>query len=210
MSRVPTTKLAVLVSGGGTTLQNLIDKSAVGTLDATIDLVVASDANAGALARAARAAIPAAVVQAKGRTVPDYSAEIFALCRERRVELVLLAGFLKLVQIPSDFQWRVLNIHPALIPSFCGHGFHGRRVHEAALERGVKISGCTVHFADNEYDQGPIIVQRAVPVLEEDTPETLAARVFEAECEAYPEAIRLFAAGRLQVEGRRTRVRPAP
>ncbi len=110
------------------------------------------------------------------------------------------------MHIPDDFLQRVLNIHPALIPAFCGKGFHGLAVHRAALEMGVKVSGCTVHFADNEYDRGPIVAQRVVPVLDEDTPESLAARVFAAECEAYPEVIRWFAQGRLRIEGRRVRV----
>jgi phosphoribosylglycinamide formyltransferase-1 len=99
-----------------------------------------------------------------------------------------------------------MNIHPALIPAFCGSGMYGHHVHEAVLARGAKVSGCTVHFADNEYDHGPVILQRCVPVEDDDTADTLAARVFEAECEAYPEAVRLFAAGRLQVEGRRVRI----
>ena len=109
--------------------------------------------------------------------------------------------------IPPEFAGRVMNIHPALIPAFCGKGYYGHHVHEAVLAAGVKLTGCTVHFADNEYDHGPIIVQKAVPVLDDDTPETLAARVFEMECEAYPEAIELFAAGRLVVEGRRVRIK---
>ena len=118
-----------------------------------------------------------------------------------------LAGYMKLLRpIPADFQGRVLNIHPALIPAFAGKGFYGQRVHEAALAAGVKVSGCTVHFVDDEYDHGPIVAQQAVPVLEEDTPESLAQRVFAAECELYPAAIRLFAEGRLRIEGRRARV----
>jgi folate-dependent phosphoribosylglycinamide formyltransferase PurN len=116
-----------------------------------------------------------------------------------------MAGFLKFLPIPDDFRNRVLNIHPALIPSFCGHGYYGRRVHEAVLASGVKVTGCTVHFADNEYDHGPIVLQRTVPVLDDDTPDTLAQRVFEQECEAYPEAIQLFAERRLVVEGRRVK-----
>ncbi len=119
-----------------------------------------------------------------------------------------MGGFLKRLTIPDDFANRVANIHPALVPAFCGDGFYGHRVHEAVLEYGAKLSGCTVHFADNQYDHGPVIVQRAVPVLDDDTPDTLAARVFEAECEAYPEALRLIAAGRVTVEGRRVRIKP--
>jgi len=119
-----------------------------------------------------------------------------------------MGGFLKRLTIPEDFLNRVTNIHPALLPAFGGEGFYGRRVHEAVLEYGVKITGCTVHFADNQYDHGPIILQKAVPVLDDDTPETLAARVFQAECEAYPEALQLIAEGRLRVEGRRVRILP--
>jgi len=114
-----------------------------------------------------------------------------------------MAGFLKFVTIPTDFEWRVVNIHPALIPAVCGKGFYGLHVHKAVLDYGAKLSGCTVHFVDNQYDHGPIILQRTVPVLDDDTPESLAARVFEAECEAYPEALRWLASGRLRVEGRR-------
>ena len=135
------------------------------------------------------------------RSREEFSRRIFDHCRAAGADLVCLAGFLQLLQIPDDFLGRVLNIHPALIPAFSGKGFHGRHVHEAALEAGVKVSGCTVHFADNEYDHGPIVLQRVVPVLDDDTPETLAARVFEQECEAYPEAIRLFAQGRLRDRG---------
>jgi len=102
----------------------------------------------------------------------------------------------------------VTNNHPSLIPAFCGQGFYGHHVHEAVLAYGVKLSGCTVHFADNQYDHGPVILQRAVPVLDDDTPDTLAARVFEAECEAYPEALRLIASGRLRLDGRRVRCMP--
>ena len=118
----------------------------------------------------------------------------------------LLGGFLQLVQVPDDFLGRVMNIHPSLIPAFCGKGFYGEYVHEAVLAMGVKVTGCTVHFADNEYDHGPIILQRAVPVLDTDTAEILAARVFQQECEAYPEAIRLFAEGKLRIEGRRVKI----
>src|SRR5439155_8230922 len=148
--------------------------------------------------------IPTAVVRRSAcASVEDFSERIFGPCRQAGADLVCMAGFLQLVRVPDDFRLRVLNIHPALIPAFSGKGFYGHRVHEAALEAGVKVSGCTVHFADNEYDHGPIILQRVVPVLDDDTPDALAARVFEQECEAYPEAIRLFAEGRLRVEGRR-------
>jgi phosphoribosylglycinamide formyltransferase 1 len=200
-------RLAVLLSGSGTTLQNLLDRRAAGRLPADVVLVVSNRADAFGLTRARQAGIPTAVVDRKACASRDeFSARIFALCRDARVDLVCLAGFLQLLPIPDDFLLRVLNIHPALIPAFCGKGFYGHHVHEAVLASGSKVSGCTVHFADNAYDHGPIILQRTVPVLDDDTPDTLAARVFEQECEAYPQAIQWFAEGRLQVEGRRVRV----
>lgn len=189
-------RLAVLVSGGGTTLQNLIDRIGDGRLHAHIALVVSSKPNAFALERARRAAIPTATVERKQAGSNEaFSRQIFDLCRQQRVDLVCMAGFLQFLLVPDDFQNRVMNIHPALIPLFCGKGFYGQHVHEAVIAAGVKESGCTVHFADNEYDHGPIILQRKVPVLPNDTPATLAERVFAAECEAYPDAIRLFAEG---------------
>jgi phosphoribosylglycinamide formyltransferase 1 len=202
-----TIRLAVLISGGGTTLQNLLDHIADGRLQAQIALVISSRADAFGLLRAEQAGLATAVVVPKDYASREqFSQRIFDLCRQARAELVCLAGFLQLIHIPDDFQGRVMNIHPALIPAFCGKGYYGHRVHEAALAYGVKISGCTVHFADNIYDHGPIILQRTVPVLDGDTPDTLAARVFEEECKAYPEAIRLFAEGKLQREGRSVRV----
>ncbi len=204
-------RLAVLLSGSGTTLQNFLDRIADGRLRAEIAVVVSSKADAFGLHRAHQADIPAFVVERKAcASREEFGARIFDHCRRADVDLVCLAGFLQLVPIPDDFHNRVLNIHPALIPAFCGKGYHGLAVHRAALEMGVKVSGCTVHFADNEYDRGPIVAQRVVPVLDDDTPESLAARVFAAECEAYPEVIRWFAEGRLHIEGRRVRVLPAP
>jgi phosphoribosylglycinamide formyltransferase-1 len=197
-------RLAVLLSGGGTTLKNLLDQIADGRLPAQMNLVISSHADAFGLVRAERAGVPTAVVErADYASREDFSQDIFERCRHAGVDLVCLAGFLQLLRIPDDFYGRVMNIHPSLIPAFCGKGYYGHHVHEAALAYGVKISGCTVHFADNQYDHGPIILQRAVPVREDDTPDTLAARVFEEERKAYPEAIRLFAAGRLRIEGRR-------
>jgi phosphoribosylglycinamide formyltransferase 1 len=200
-------RLAVLLSGGGTTLQNLLDRIADGRLDARVVAVVSSSATAVGLERARRAGIPATVVERKAcASREEFSRRVFDACREAAADLVCMGGFLQLVQVPPEFSNRVLNIHPALIPAFSGKGFHGLAVHRAAIEAGVKFSGCTVHFADNEYDNGPIVLQRIVPVEDDDTPESLAARVFAAECEAYPEAIRLFAAGRLRVVGRRVLV----
>jgi phosphoribosylglycinamide formyltransferase-1 len=201
-------RLAVLLSGGGTTLQNLIDRIADGRLAARIVCVVSSRADAFGLERARRAGLPAHAVERKAcASREEFGARILGHCREAGAELVCMAGFLQLLPIPADFLGRVMNIHPALLPAFGGKGYHGLRVHEAALEAGVKVSGCTVHFADNEYDHGPIILQQVVAVEEDDTPESLQARVFGQECEAYPEAITLFADGGLRVEGRRVRVR---
>ncbi len=202
-------RLAVLLSGAGTTLQNFLDRGADGRLPAEVVVVVSSQPNVFGLERAARAGVPAFVVERRAcASRAEFSQKIFDLCRAARADLVCMAGFLQLIHVPDDFAGRVLNIHPSLIPSFCGKGYYGLRVHEAALERGVKLTGCTVHFADNEYDHGPIVVQRAVPVRDDDTPESLAARVFEQECEAYPEAVTLFAEGRLRVAGRRALTLP--
>jgi formyltetrahydrofolate-dependent phosphoribosylglycinamide formyltransferase len=205
----PPLRLAVLVSGGGTTLQNLLDRTADGRLAARVACVVSSRADAFGLERARRAGVPALAVERRDcASRADFSRKILDFCRLHQAQLVCMAGFLQLLEIPADFAGRVLNIHPALIPAFCGKGFHGLAVHRAALEAGVKVSGCTVHFADNEYDHGPIVSQRVVPVLDDDTPEALAARVFQQECEAYPEAITWYSQGRLRVEGRRVRVLP--
>lgn len=201
-------RLGVLISGGGTTLKNLIDKIESGELAASIELVIASSPDCGGIRHAQRAEIPVKVI-ARGSysSVDAFSGAIFDSLRAAGVELVTLAGFLSLIRVPEDFLGRVMNIHPALIPAFCGRGYYGHKVHEAAIERGVKLSGCTVHFADNEYDHGPIIAQRGVPVLDGDTPDSLAARVFEAECQLYPECIRLFAEGKLHIEGRRVLIK---
>jgi phosphoribosylglycinamide formyltransferase-1 len=194
-------RLAVLVSGGGTTLQNLIDRIAGGQLPAAIVGVVSSRADAFGAERARRAGLPVEIVErATFRANPE---RVWAAVRGFAPNLVCLAGWLHLLPIPDDFRHRVLNIHPSLLPAFGGKGMYGHHVHEAVLAYGAKVSGCTVHLADDTYDTGPVLVQKCVPVREEDTPDTLAARVFQAECEAYPEAIRLFADGRVTVRGRR-------
>jgi phosphoribosylglycinamide formyltransferase-1 len=195
-------RLVALVSGGGTTLQNLIDRISAGALPARVVGVVASRAGAFGATRAERAGAPVSVVPAKPRR-PAFADDVWAAVRAFAPDLVCFAGWLHLLPIPADFRHRVLNIHPSLLPAFGGRGMYGRHVHEAVLAYGAKVSGCTVHFADDTYDTGPILVQRCVPVRADDTPEALAARVFAAECEAYPEAIRLIAEGRVTVEGRR-------
>jgi phosphoribosylglycinamide formyltransferase 1 len=197
-------RLAILISGGGTTLQNFIDHIADGLLDARIVQVISSREDAFGVERARRAGLAVTVVTRKeSATVEAFGSRVFKLIRMSNAELVCMAGFMHFLPIPDDFLHRVMNIHPSLLPAFGGHCMYGRHVHEAVLALGAKVSGCTVHFADNEYDHGPIIIQRAIPVLEGDSPESLAFRIFEEECEAYPEAIRLFAAGRLRVDGRR-------
>jgi len=203
-------RLAVLISAGGTTLQNLIDHISGGVLDAEIVLVISSRPDVFGLERARRAGLLTDVVSRKGSPNRDaFGQAMFDRIRAEKAELVCLAGFLELLPIPADFENRVMNIHPSLIPAFCGKGFYGHHVHQAAIEAGVKISGCTVHFADNVFDHGPIIIQRTVQVLDNDTPETLAARVQVEECTAYPEAIQLYAENRLDVIGRRTVRRPS-
>jgi phosphoribosylglycinamide formyltransferase 1 len=203
-------RIAVLISGGGTTLRNLIEKIGEGSLRVEIALVVSSSPAAKGLRFAEEAGIPAAIVEPRQfGSQDDLSQAVFDHCRTGRADLVVMGGFLKRLTIPDDFVNRVTNIHPALVPAFCGQGFYGHHVHEAVLQYGAKLSGCTVHFADNQYDHGPVILQRSVPVLDDDTAETLAARIFEAECGAYPEAIQLIADGRARVEGRRVRISTA-
>jgi formyltetrahydrofolate-dependent phosphoribosylglycinamide formyltransferase len=197
----------VLISGGGTTLANFIEQITAGKLSAEIALVIASRADCGGIERAEKAGLRCEVVERKSFAgAAEFSQAVFVLCRETHVDLVTLAGFLSLIAVPADFKYRVMNIHPALIPAFCGGGFYGHKVHEAVLARGAKVSGCTIHFADNKYDHGPIIAQSCVEVHDDDTVDALAARVFAAECRAYPEAIRLYAQGRLEVAGNRVRV----
>ncbi len=184
MGRPP--RLGVLLSGSGRTLQNLLDRERKGALAGTVVVVIADRPDTYGLTRAQAAGLPAFLERDATRT--------FALLRAHRVDLVCLAGYLRLLKIPPDFLGRVLNIHPALLPRFGGKGFYGHHVHEAVLAAGDAESGCTVHHCTDEYDRGAIVLQRRVPVLPGDTPDTLAARVFAAECEAYPEAIAAWAA----------------
>ncbi|MHC4471385.1 MAG: phosphoribosylglycinamide formyltransferase [Planctomycetota bacterium] len=204
-----TVSLAVLVSGGGTTLLNLVERIRDGRLDAEVRVVISSKEGVKGISRAEEAGIPAFVVARKQHdSVESFSTALTEVLDRSEPDLLIMGGFLSLYLIPPQYEGRVMNIHPALIPLFCGKGFYGMRVHKAVLESGMKVSGCTVHFADNVYDHGPIIVQRAVPVLSDDTPEDLKERVFAEECEAYPEAIRLFAEGRLEIEENRVKILP--
>jgi phosphoribosylglycinamide formyltransferase-1 len=192
--------LAVMLSGAGRTLVNLCETIDAGLLPARVALVIASRPCQG-VERARERGIPARVMA--GSIPPD---DLERVLRDAGVDFVALAGYLRMVNIPASYQWRVVNIHPALLPSFGGRGMHGIRVHEAVLAAGCKVSGCTVHLCDAHYDTGPILVQRACDVLEDDTPQSLAARVFSLECEAYPAAIRLLVEGRVRVEGNRARI----
>ena len=203
-------RLAVLISGGGRTLQGFIDAIAEDRLQAEISLVISSRASAAGIDRARRAGLATRVINRRDySSTADFSRALAdGIADEGPVDLVIMAGFTSLWLIPDHLRNKVLNIHPALLPSFGGKGYYGIRVHEAVIESGAKVSGCSVHFADDSYDTGPIVLQRSVPVHENDTAEDLAARVFEAEQQAYPEAVVLFLAGRLRLEGNQVRILP--
>jgi len=199
-------RLGVLLSGGGRTMVNFLKAP---DLPAEIAVVIASRPCAG-IDRAKEANLPVHLVSYKdygSARLEEYSREISRCLDAAKVDLVVLAGFLSMWIIPPNYAGRVMNIHPALLPGFGGRGMFGRHVHEAVLKAGCKVSGCTVHFVTNDYDEGPIVVQKAVPVFDADTPDDLAARVFEQECLAYPEAIRLFAEGKLSIDGKIVRIR---
>lgn len=198
-------RIAVLVSGGGTNLQALIDAEKAGMFgESKISLVVASKAGVFALERAANNGIPSTVLARKDYAdIAAYSRALADTLTAEKIDLVVLAGFLTIIdeQVYEAFPNRIINVHPALIPSFCGKGYYGLHVHEAALEKGVKVSGATVHIVTPECDAGPIILQRAVEVREDDTPETLQRRIMEeAEWNILPEAVKLFCEDRLTVK----------
>ena len=189
-------RIAVLVSGGGRSLENLHEHIESGALSAEIGLVLSDRDGVFALERADRLGIPRTVVRySKEDGVEPFSRRIFAEIEERGCELVVLAGFLRLLRLPESWLGRVINIHPALLPAFGGKGYYGDRVHQAVLDMGVQFTGCTVHFVDNEYDHGPILLQRCIEVHPDDTVKSLAARVFEEEKIALPEAVGRVLAG---------------
>ena len=195
--------ISVLISGGGTTLKNLIEKKGQGSLNVEIKQVISNNPKAGGLAFADNAGIDAEIISHKQfDSTEEFSEAVFASIRNADTDLVVMGGFLRRLVIPTDFTNRVVNIHPSLIPSFCGKGNYGRRVHQAVIDYGCKVSGCTVHFVDDQYDHGPIIAQRTVQVMPTDTAETLAARVFEVECDLYPDAINRLASGNVELSGR--------
>ena len=200
--------IGVLISGTGTNLQAIIDAIESGKLDAKIEVVLSNKADAYGLVRARNHHIPTEVLNHKNFSSREtYDEAVVALLRERRVELVVLAGFMRLLSavFVKAYSNRIMNIHPALLPAF-----PGLNVQQKALEHGARFSGCTVHFVNEECDEGPIIIQAVVPVLPDDTRETLAVRILEQEHRIYPRAIQLFAEGRLKIIGRRVMVDDPP
>jgi phosphoribosylglycinamide formyltransferase-1 len=200
---VTKTRIAVLLSGSGTTLENLIEERAKGRLDVDFSAVISSKSEAFGLERARRHGIAAHAIER--RAYPDEGAfndAIHARLALDPPDLLVLAGFLSRIEL-RGYNGRAMNTHPSLIPAFCGKGFYGERVHRAVLEYGAKVTGATIHYCDEQYDSGPIIVQRAIEVREDDTPASLAVRVAEVERAIYPLAIQLHAQGKLRIEGRR-------
>lgn len=200
--------IGVMVSGGGTNLQAILDRIEDGTLsDCSVVTVISSREGVFALERAKKYKINSTVISRKNfNSIDEYDQALIRHMRNQKVQLVVLAGFLSLLgeRFVQEYKNSIINVHPSLIPSFCGKGYYGIIPHQKALEYGVKITGATVHFVEPEYDSGPIILQKAIEVLPDDTPETLQKRVMEqCEWKLLPEAIRLFSQGRLSVEGRK-------
>jgi phosphoribosylglycinamide formyltransferase 1 len=196
-------RIAVLVSGGGTNLQTIIDSALTGDINGEIAVVISDRKNAYALERARKHGIKAVYID-KNNCAERLMQEL----KDMEIELVILAGYLSILgsEIVRAYEGQIINIHPSLIPAFCGKGFYGEKVHKAAVEYGVKVSGATVHFVDEGTDSGPIILQETVPVFVEDTAETLGLRVLEVEHRILTESVRLFCDGRLLIEGRKVKV----
>jgi len=203
-------KIGVLISGSGTNLQALIDNVEKGMIKGEITVVISDKKGAFGIERARRHGIKALEIDKKEFDDKNvFMKTIMDELEKNQVELVVLAGFLSILseEFIEKFRNRIINIHPSLIPSFCGKGFYGLRVHKAALDYGVKVSGATVHFVDEGADTGPIILQEAVKVEEDDTPESLAARILKVEHRLLPEAVKLYCEGRLVMEGRKVKIR---
>lgn len=200
-------RLGVLISGGGRTMVNIQKEIDTGNLNAEIAVVICSRSTVKGVQRAKELGFEPVIVRTKDfKDVQSFSARLYEVLKQAKVDLVIQAGWLCMWRIPPEYENRVMNIHPALLPSFGGQGMWGHHVHEAVLAKGCKITGCTVHFCTNEYDMGPIIVQRCCEVRDDDDADSLAARVFKEECIAYPEAIRLFAEKIIRFEGGRTKL----
>jgi len=206
-------RIAILVSGHGrgSNMAAIIDACQQGEIDGWVVLVIGTHREAPALQRAAEKGVPTCVISPRHYSEEEYARRLLHALTEAQVDLVCLAGYMRLLPaaVVQAYAGRVMNIHPALLPLFGGKGMYGEHVHRAVLASGMKVSGCTVHFVNEQYDTGPIILQRCVPVEEEDTWETLAARVLVQEHQAYVQAVKLFAQGRLRIEGRRVRILPA-
>ncbi len=201
-------RLGVLISGGGTTLMNILKYIEQRRLNARVAVVISSLSAAAGVEKAKAAGLNVKIIRKKDYPdIDEFSRLIEAELVAANVDLVVQGGWLCLWKIPQRYTNRVMNIHPALLPSFGGKGMWGHHVHEAVIAAGCKVGGCTVHFCTNEYDKGPIIVQRSCQVREDDTPETLAARVFEQECIAYPQAIELFAEGKILIQNGKVKIK---
>jgi len=201
-------RIGVLASGGGTNLQAIIDSCERGEIDGDVVVVVSNIPDAFALERARKHGIPAFAFPHKGVPREQHEADIIGCLEQRQVDLVCLAGYLRVLTpvMINKFVGRMMNTHPALLPSFGGDGMHGLHVHQAVLDYGCKVSGCTIHFVTLDVDGGQIILQKAVPVQEGDTAESLQERILKEEHKLYPRAIQLFAQGKLKIEGRKVRV----
>ena len=198
--------LCVLASGWGSNLSSIIHSRKTGKISSDIVLVISNNSASNALNIARENQIPAVHLSAKQfSSEAEYENRFFELLKQYKVDMIILAGYMKMipVRIVKEYKNRILNIHPALIPSFCGKGLYGLKVHEAVLEYGAKVTGVTIHLVDEEYDTGPIVIQRTVPVNDNDTAETLQKRVLEVEHEIYLEAIKLFETKKFNISGRR-------
>lgn len=205
--------IAIMVSGHGrgSNMQAIIDGCNSGTIDGDVVVVIGTRDDSPAMNRARLQGIKTVEINPKQyENDDDYGKALLDVLNANKVELICLAGYMRMLPsvVVNAYKGAIMNIHPALIPLFCGKGMYGDKVHQAVLDSGVKVTGCTVHFVDEGYDTGPIIIQKVVPVKDCDTLETLAARVLEQEHIAYPEAVQLFAQNRLKIEGRRVHILP--
>ncbi|MEL7646529.1 MAG: phosphoribosylglycinamide formyltransferase [Sedimentibacter sp.] len=206
---MPQLKIGVLISGSGTNLQSLIDSMEAGCINGSIEAVISDKSSAYGLERARQHNIDAFFLNHKDyENNESYNEAVIKVLESRGVELVVLAGYLKILsrRFIEKYRNRIINIHPSLIPSFCGKGYYGLKVHEAAVQYGVRVSGATVHFVDEEADTGPIILQETVEVNFEDTAESLQQKILKVEHRILPQAVKLFCEGRLEVQGRRVRI----
>lgn len=201
-------RIGVLASGGGTNLQAILDSCERGEIDGDVVVVIANVPDAYALKRAEKHGVAAYSFPHEGVTREQHEADVVECLEKHKVDLVCLAGYLRMLtpDMVDRYKGRILNTHPALLPSFGGKGMHGIHVHKAVLDYGAKVSGCSIHVVTAEVDGGPIVMQKAVPVLEDDTPESLQERVLKEEHKLYPRAIQLFAQGKVKIEGRRARI----